>query len=644
MLRGMGLRAVAVAFLFVACSGSAPRVQPPAPSPSAPQATSAPAAVPAVTPAASTLSAITVADWPGFGFADPARRQKLEAALPGLDKLVADEMQRQGLPGIALGVVIDGDLVWAKGFGVVSPATKTVPDADTVYRIGSITKSFTGLALLSLRDEGALRLDDPLATWLPEANGLVYPTSDSARITLRQLSNHTSGLPRDGTFDAEAAPTDQIVLRSLAGLALESAPGTRWSYSNLGFGLLGMVVARAAHSPLRDVIGARILTPLGMTSTVWDATKVPAGRLAPAFVPSPDGPMPNPKPARLGAIEGAGAIYSSVRDMAKYVAFQMSAYPPRSDADGGVIKRATLREAHSTGVPSGFKSDPPAVAMSYGFGWSQFSTCELDDLVTHNGAIESYRADIRFSPSRGVGIVALTNFGNGNPSAVAEQVMTALAKTGALEPRAARPSRELTEAVRRLLTIYEHWDEAKLASFLSRPVDPREQQELATYHQLHGACTTFEPTHIDTPTSGSFAVKCERGTFELQVVVTGKGLIQGFTGTSRGIEAPPAITKAGRAIVALQQKWNDKTYATYLAKTPIKAAVLKPLTADFRKRHGSCKISGALHSGFDWGFALACTKENVELWLPSVPGQPLQLVGLLLRPPPGTPKQCAQAH
>lgn len=608
------------------------------------QGADVPAAAPTATPAASTLPAMSVGDAPALAFADAARRQKLEAALPGLDKIVDEELKKQALPGVAVGVVLDGDLVWAKGFGVVSPDAKTVPDADTVYRIGSITKSFTGLALLSLRDEGALRLDDPLAKWLPEASGLVYPTSDSPRITLRQLSNHTSGLPRDGTFDGEAAPTEQIVLSSLAGLALESAPGTNWSYSNLGFGLLGMVVGRAAHANLHDVVNARILTPLGMTATVWDRAQVPAARLAPAFVPGPSGPTPREKPARLGAIDGAGGIYSSVRDMAKYVAFQMSAYPPRSDADTGAIKRATLREAHLTGVPSGFKYVPPAAAMSYGFGWSQFSTCEIDDLVTHNGAIESYRSDIRFSPSRGVGVVVLTNFGNGNPSAVAEQVMLALGKTGALEPRVAQPSRALTEAMTRLLTVYEHWDEAKLASFLARPVDPREQQELATYHQLHGTCTTFEPTHIESPNNGSFAIKCERGTFEMALMIDGKGLIQGFVGTSRGIEAPPEIAKAGRAIVALQDKWNDKTFATYLGKTPMKAAQLKPLTAQFRARHGVCKIRGALHSGFDWGFALACTKENVDLWLPSVPGKPLELVGLQLRPPPGAPKQCDAAH
>ena len=582
---------------------------------------------------------MAIGESPGFAFKDPERRKKLEAAFPALDKAIEDEAKKQSLRGIAIGVVIDGELAYAKGVGVVAIDAKAAPDADTVYRIGSITKSFTGLALLSLRDDGALQLDDPLAKWIPEAAGLVYPTSDSPRITLRQLATHTSGLPRMGAFDFEAMPSQQVVADSLKGFALDRAPGTQWNYSNLGFGLLGIVVGRAAKSSLHEVVAARILKPLGMTATTWAADQVPATRLAPAYQPGPKGPMPSTKPARLGAVDGAGGIYSSVRDMARYVAFQMSAYPTRSDADTGAIKRATVREAHSTGVPSGFKADPPAMAMSYGFGWSQFTSCELDDLVTHNGAIESYRSEIRFSPSRGIGVVALTNFGTGNPGPFADRIMTELVKTGAAEPRVARPSKALTDAMTKLLGIYNQWDEQKLASFLSRPVDPREHDELATYHELHGACTTFAPRQITGATTGSFELACERGKLEMQLDINGAGQIGGFVGFSSGIAAPPEIAKAGQALVALHEKWDDKVFAKYLAKGPIPAAQLKKLAEAFRARHGDCKIAGALHEGFDWGFALACKKENVELWVQRPPDAPTQIVGLQLRPPRGI-KHC----
>jgi CubicO group peptidase (beta-lactamase class C family) len=634
----MQIRAVLALSLF-ACSSASPRVtSQPAPAPAS--AAVAPTAAPAAMPAVSVLPAITVADAPTVAFKDPERRKKLEATFPAIDKLVEEEMKKQSMPGIAFGIVIDGELAYAKGFGVVSLEAKAAPDADTVYRIGSITKSFTGLALLALRDDGVLQLDDPLAKWVPEASGLVYPTRDSARITLRQLANHTSGLPRMGTFDFEAKPTEKSVAESLAGLALDSTPGTQWEYSNLAFGLLGIAVGHAAKSSLHDVVAARILTPLGMTATAWEQDKVPAGKLAPAYQPSPKGPAPMPKLARLGDVDGAGGIFSSVRDMAKYVAFQMSAYPARSDGDNGSIKRATLREAHSTGVPSGFKHQAPPAAMSYGFGWSQFSTCAIDDLVTHGGAIDSYRSDVRFSPSRGVGIVALTNFGNGNPGAISEAAMVKLLESGALEKRVAQPSRVMSEALTRLLAVYHQWDEAKLAAALARPIDPREKDELATYHKLHGACTTFEPAAFETPTRGSFTVKCERGTFEMELNTNAKGQIEGFFGFSTGIEAPPELAKAVQAVVSLHKKWDDKIFAKYLAKGHSTAAQTKKLAADLRAKHGDCKVAGALHLGFDWGFALTCTKENVEIWPQSAPDAPTQFLGMQLRPPRGAAKRC----
>jgi CubicO group peptidase (beta-lactamase class C family) len=151
-------------------------------------------------------------------------------AFPAIDKAIAEEMAQQNLPGLAFGIAIDGELAYAKGYGVTDLDAKTVPDPDTVYRIGSITKSFTALAILSLRDDGVLGLDDPLVKWIPEASGIVYPSRDSRPITLRQLLDHTSGLPRDFVPSSDEA----AFVESLDGIALQFAPGTSWSYSNLG--------------------------------------------------------------------------------------------------------------------------------------------------------------------------------------------------------------------------------------------------------------------------------------------------------------------------------------------------------------------------------------------------------------------------
>jgi CubicO group peptidase (beta-lactamase class C family) len=577
----------------------------------------------------------------GYAFTDPQRRKKLEAAFPAIDAaLEAERIKQGGAPGFAIGIVIDGDLAYAKGFGVVALDTKAVPDADTVYRIGSISKSFTGLAAIALRDEGALGLDDPLVKWIPEAAGLVYPSRDAAPITVRQLLSHTSGLPRMGMFEAEKGPSEDVVVKSLAKLPLDTAPGERFSYSNLGFALAGIVVSHAGHASIRDVIAKRILKPAGMTSTFWAHEDVPAGRLAPAYEPTPTGPVPAKEHARLGAMEGAGGIYSTVRDMARYATVQLAAYPPRSERDDGPIRRASLREAHSTGVAGSLRvklvggAKPGehtvnASAGAYGFGWGREQNCEVPDLVRHGGAIESYRSELMFSPSRGVGIVVLTNFGRVNASAIAERAFAELVRTGALAERRPKPVAAFESATKQFLAVYNQWDEAAYKAMLDparRPV-PEEQGELAGYKALHGACKSMTPKEIQSPREVRFAMQCERGTLEMDLAVKlESGLIDGFVGTSRGVAAPPELVKRGEAIATLVAKWDERVYKKHLAKGGPPHADSKALFAELRELHGSCKVRESVHIGFDWQVMLQCERGGeLEVALtPNVRVQPAQ--------------------
>lgn len=575
---------------------------------------------------------------PAFAFRDPARRTKLEAAFPAIEKMLEHERAKQNLPGFAFGIVIDGELAYAKGFGVRALDSSAPPDADTVYRIGSITKSFTGLALLALRDDGLLELDDPLVKWVPEATGLVYPTRDSRPITLRQLANHTSGLPRMGTFDPDIGPSEAVVLTSLEKLPLETTPGTLWSYSNLGFGLLGIAISRAAKLPFRDVVATRILKPLGMTASVWDHDQVASGKLAPAYAPSSK--LVNAKPARLGAIAGAGSLYSSVRDMAKYVGFQLAAYPPRDAEDTGQIRRSTVREAHSTGVQNFLKRQPPIAAISYGFGWNREHACKIEDLVGHGGAIESYRANVAFSPARGVGVIVMTNFGTANTELLISKAIDELHQTGALEARAPQASAHLRQAAARLLAAYQQWDRPAFEAALSRPLDPSEPGELAGYKQLHGECRGIEPARIESATSGSFRLQCERGDLEMRLDVDSRGLISGFLGFSRGVTPPARFARTAQAMVALQNKWDQALFARHLASGPLPAARAKALAAQVRQRHGTCKLGAPIHEGLDWGYEVRCTREHVEMYLTTAPDDLSQVVRVNLRPLRDAPKQC----
>ncbi len=608
------------ALALTACASAAPE-----PSlPSAPPAPPAPASAPPATlaaPAAPALPQRFAEPGASFAFADPERVAKLRTAFTAIDTIGADQLSKQKLPGLTIGVVVDGELLYAKGFGYANVASAKAPDADTIYRIGSITKSFTGLVLLSLRDEGALALDDSLAHWLPEASGLVYPTLDSRPITLRQLLTHTSGLPRSGSFPQETGPSEDDVTRSLAGFALASPPGTQWSYSNVGFSLLAIAAARAAHTPYRDLVKKRLLDPLGMTSTGWDAADLPTDRLAIGYAGKDGGSPKVAEPWKLGAAEGAGGLYASTRDMARYLAFQLAAYPPRGGADPGPIARSTVREAHSTGVASGLwvRLEPDAqkgekavdaITETYGFGWVAAKTCEFDPLVWHNGGIDGFRSDVRFLPKQGVGVITLVNANEADTEAIAMKVMDALRKTGGLTPRTAVLAPSFAPAIDKLMAVIHAWDEATYTAMLTkgRRAIPEEQKELAGYRERHGTCTGWKPIEIFDPTHARLSLACSKGPLEMEVDLGPDGLISGFSGTSRDVPIPPEERKVADALAKLIGNWSDALYKKHLSKAFPKRDEVSDFYSGLRKKYGRCQVRSAEHVVFDRTILLSCER------------------------------------
>ena len=615
-------RALALGALVLAFAGCGAADAGPAPAvPTSPPPPEAPAASPAISAAAQAFAA----NEPALAFRDPDRRKKLAAAFAKIDEIGEDELKKQGLPSLSLGVVIDGELAYAKGFGVADAATNARPDADTVYRIGSITKSFTATALLSLRDDGALSLDDPLSRWIPEASALVYPTHDSPPITLRQLLTHTSGLPRLGKLPGartDRANTEDELVKSLAGLTLENPPGTKHVYSNLGFALLGIVVGRAAHAPFREVVQKRVLAPLGMTSSVWDRGDVPAGHLAAAYAKGPHGaPIATPH-WLLGAEEGAGGLYSSVRDMARYLAFQLAAYPPRNAADGGPVRRSSVREGHFNALwdtlhvrvnqsPRKGESLLDAGAYRYGYGWVAQQTCELDQLIWHNGGVDGYRTDVAFLPEHGVGVIALINLAGASPEAVVHRALVELRRTGGLSKRSLAISPAFEPVMQKLLAVYNGWDEPTYKAMLTsgRPVSASEEKdELEGYKKLHGACKGYTPIAVRGPRSAVFKMECERGSFEMDVGLAADDLISGFGGTSRDLPVPPELRPVADRVVGLIKKWDDGVYRKHLAKTKRPRDETSKLFDDLRAAHDACTVKSLTSTFQSRKLALECDR------------------------------------
>jgi CubicO group peptidase (beta-lactamase class C family) len=288
-------------------------------------------------------------------FADPDRARKLAAAFPEIERLFKERVERQHMPGAVMGIIIDGELAWVKTAGVNDVKGRVPVTPDTVFRIASMTKSFTAMAILKLRDEGKLSLDDPVSRYVPALADLPYPTKDSPALTIRHLLTHSEGFPEDNPWgDRQLAQTNETMKAWMSGgIPFSNAPGVTFEYSNYGFAILGQVVARASGKPYADYVREQILISLGMRASTFEASQVPHESPVPpdriAFGYRWEDNNWKDEPIRAhGSFGAMGGLWTSANDLARYVSFLMSAFPPRDEAEKGPIKRSSAREMQQT--------------------------------------------------------------------------------------------------------------------------------------------------------------------------------------------------------------------------------------------------------------------------------------------------------
>lgn len=564
-------------------------------------------------------------------FTSPERAAKVQALLPKVSALVGAAHTSRHLPSLAVALVVDGTVVLTSVHGFADVEAKRRANASTVYRIGSITKTFTAEALLALRDEGKLALDDRLDAHLPEAKGLRHTPGDVRAVTLREILSHASGLPRLGGFDYTRPDRDVTEAEVLASLrtSVAEAPDTSYLYSNFGMGLVGLVVGRAARAPYRDVVRDKLLAPLGMTQTAFEekafAPDVLARGYKSRFAESPE-------PAwRLGASEGAGGMYASLTDMAKWVAFQLDAWPPRDGGTEGPLARASRREAHTPRFFTGFTVDTKgspkgtldAQATGVGLAWHTRTTCAYERLVEHGGAIDGYSAQIVFAPDRGFGVVVLTNALDGGAASIGDEVLELLANEPALAPRAPAVSSALVALVASFVGKLASMDATAHASLFSDAfrgavplVKMREVGEAMA--KVHGACTLGPATEVRGSASATFRLACARGAI-LAHATLDAGKLGGLVVESTGLPPAAATTTAARDALAFLSRWDHSRYSKVFAETA-KEDVLEKAFGRQHDAVGACKLEGP---GEGDGarratFALACVKARGKPWEMSV--------------------------
>ena len=374
--------------------------------------------------------------------------------------------RRAHVPGAAWGIIIDGELAHTGVTGYRDVPSKAPVTPDTVFRIASMTKSFTAIAILKLRDEGKLSLDDPAEKYVPEMKSLVYPTSDSPRITIRHLLSHAEGFPEDNPWgDQQLADTDeQLSALISAGIPFSNAPGVAYEYSNFGFAILGRVVGerqpripaptRARPRPTRSTSPSNVLKPLGMTSTTLEPSQR-AGRSAGARLSL----------GRRAVEERAAARQRIVRLDGRHADDAVGSRASTSARSSPRGRRATVRRRRRSSdrrcarcsrcggrrrrPVSGGSSSVQLNSGGYGYGLRISQNCQFPTIVAHGGGLPGFGTQMRWLPEYGVGLIAFGNMTYTSWPATFDAALDALARTGALQPRAIEPSPALVARARR---------------------------------------------------------------------------------------------------------------------------------------------------------------------------------------------------
>ena len=331
----------------------------------------------------------------------------LETALRDMDAALAADFEKDGIGGASIGVVSGDKLVWSRHFGFADAEAKRVPTNDSAYRIGSITKQFTTLALMQLVEQGKMRLSDPIAKYVPEIKAVKTEFPDAPPITLLQVATMMSGLAREpGCANHSVGPFSvwqQKVIDCLPETRYQFEPGTQYLYSNIGYATLGLAIERAAGKPFSQVVTDQIFKPLGMTRSAFEPTPALRQDLAHGYVRR-DGKGDRTAPDReldgRGYRVPNGAIFSTVNDLARFVAWELGEGP------SGILKKET-QEANYRRVYSATNTSG-TLTMTSGYGLG-FQATRRGDLVFlgHGGSTAGYHASsLVHRPSR-IGVIVL---------------------------------------------------------------------------------------------------------------------------------------------------------------------------------------------------------------------------------------------
>jgi CubicO group peptidase (beta-lactamase class C family) len=307
---------------------------------------------------------------------------------PAVDAFLRSQMAANRIPGLAVAVVQDGQVVFLRGYGEAGPGRPVTP--QTQFYLGSVTKSFTALAAMQLVEQGKLELDAPVQRYLPWFR--VADDGASSAITVRNLLNHTSGLSEPGDPGAaQYAPTLADQVRTMQAARLTAPVGSKFQYYNKNYQVLGLLIEQASGRPYGDYMRAAVFEPLGMAHTVTDPADAPD--LAQGYSQAFGFPFPHDQAFQPGGLP-SGYIISSAEDMAHYLVAQIDG---ATVAGRQLVQPATLAQ---------IRTPPAGIGSRYGMGWM---VLEDGNTLAHGGDTESFHSVVVIGLKEKTGFVILCN-------------------------------------------------------------------------------------------------------------------------------------------------------------------------------------------------------------------------------------------
>ena len=389
-----------------------------------------------------TAQAQTPASFSPATYQDAERNKRIASTFPIAEEMIKKYADLHHFPGYAFGIVVDGNLVFKSSGGYANLEQKISASSSSMFRIASMSKSFTSLAILQLRDQGKLHLDDPVEMYIPAMKGQGL-TKDAPIITIRHLMSHSAGFPEDNPWgDRQLADTEAELLKLIKdGISFSNAAGLEYEYSNLGFTMLGYIIHKVSGLTYDAYIKKNILAPIGMNETTYEFANVPEKTLANGYRYINN----NWRKETLlhdGIYGSMGGMITSIDMFSKYVALHQTAWPERNDAETFPVKRSSIREMHQSSkfialmpnytYPSGRKL---AATSSYTYGLTWMHDALGRNSVGHSGGLPGFGSNWRIMPQYGIGVILFANVTYAPTSVINIAVLDTIVQLAKLKPR-----------------------------------------------------------------------------------------------------------------------------------------------------------------------------------------------------------------